>query len=520
MHSKDHFNLYKSMIRIIAFLCIYVASFFSLKAQELNFKVKKTIPNNAKVECLLLNKEGNVLISGDHAGYIKFWSIPDGSLLYSVKAHTGQINCITISNSGTKLVSSGADGTIKLWSVTGRKLISSYNAPYSSINFADITADERTIYYGGYHRGSGYEEVFTGFYKIDVYSKKQTKLMTDESNAYSTSSAWGITDGIIDPTDSYVIFTKGYYFYIWGIKENKMVAKYTSRFNLNNLLVTNDGNVYLWGEGMMMLREKAANYSVKNTAAGTYTSIDYYSHLNASKSGKYIVTGSDKNNINIWSSSNLAKQKTLTGHTNLVQVIVFAQNDSLLISGAYDGNIIFWENEIVKPETTVVVQQNVVPDKKPTDPVPEIRNEPVVTKVVENTKDSTTNPNSSNTVFADKNVPTSVYGRPVDMQSEVKVNKNKLRLQIWDDYSEDGDIVSVSLNGEWIIQKYTLRNEPKFIDITLKEGNNYLVLYAHNTGEVPPNTAAISTEVHGKPYRLTISSDLKISGALNIIYEP
>lgn len=512
------------MIHRILFIGFFVFHSF-VHAQDLNFKAKKTIPNGSKIECLILNKEGNVLISGDHAGYIKFWSIPDGKLLYSIKAHNSIVNCITLSNSGTKLVSSGSDGTVKLWSIAAQKLINSYNAPYSSVNFADITADEKTIYYGGYNRGDYYNETFTGFYKIDVYSKKQTKLFSDEANLYNTN-IWGITDGIIDPTDNFVIFTKGYYMYVWSIRENKMKGRYNSRFNLNNLLVANDGNVYLWGEGMMILRDKSNNYAPKHTVAGTLASVDFYTHITMSKSGKYIVTGSDKNNINIWTSANLTKVATLTGHSNLVQHVLFANNDSLLISGAYDGNIVFWENEVVKKEPEVVQQTEVKEEKKPERVV-----ETTITKVEEKNhitneetlvKDTTSNSNknSSNTVFADKNIPKSVYGRPVEMQSEIKVTQKQLRLKVWDDYSEDGDIVSISLNGEWIIQNYTLRNEPKFIDIQLKPGNNYLVLFAHNTGDVPPNTAAVATEVNRQQYRLTISSDLKISGALNIIYEP
>lgn len=516
------------MIYRILFICFFVLNSL-VYGQDLNFKVKKTIANGSKIECLLLNKEGNILISGDHAGYLKFWSIPDGKLLYSIKAHNSVINCITLSNSGTKLVSAGSDGTIKLWSIAAQKLINSYNAPYTSVNFADITADERTIYYGGYNRGGYSNEIFTGFYKIDVYSKKQTKLFSDDASLYNTN-VWGITDGIIDPTDHYVIFTKGYYMYVWSIQNNKLQARYNSRFNLNNLMVANDGNVYLWGEGMMILRDKSNNYAPKHTVAGTLTSVDFYTHIAMSKSGKYIVTGSDKNNVNIWNSSNLTKVATLTGHTNLVQHVLFANNDSLLISGAYDGNIIFWENEVVKKEPEVVqqVQQTEVKEEKK----PERVVETLTTKVEEEkkepkheekpTKDTSAafSKNSSNTVFADKNIPKTVYGRPVEMQSEIKVKQKQLRLQVWDDYSEDGDIVSISLNGEWIIQNYTLKNEPKFIDIQLKPGNNYLVLFAHNTGDVPPNTAAVATEVNKQQYRLTISSDLKISGALNIIYEP
>src|SRR5690606_6156685 len=125
------------MIYRILFICFFVLNSL-VYGQDLNFKVKKTIANGSKIECLLLNKEGNILISGDHAGYLKFWSIPDGKLLYSMKAHNSVIDCITLSSSGTKLVSAGSDGTIKLWSIAAQELIKSYFARYTSVNCADI----------------------------------------------------------------------------------------------------------------------------------------------------------------------------------------------------------------------------------------------------------------------------------------------------------------------------------------------------------------------------------------------
>jgi hypothetical protein len=58
------------------------------------------------------------------------------------------------------------------------------------------------------------------------------------------------------------------------------------------------------------------------------------------------------------------------------------------------------------------------------------------------------------------------------------------------------------------------------VSINPQSPNNYLILYAHNLGEISPNTAAVAVLIGGQEYKLTLTSDLKTSGALNFVYEP
>jgi len=61
----------------------------------------------------------------------------------------------------------------------------------------------------------------------------------------------------------------------------------------------------------------------------------------------------------------------------------------------------------------------------------------------------------------------------------------------------DGDIISLVVNGKTVLTQYELLGpEDKYqIPVTLEfEGYNYVMLFAHNEGEVPPNTAALSVD--------------------------
>jgi hypothetical protein len=129
---------------------------------------------------------------------------------------------------------------------------------------------------------------------------------------------------------------------------------------------------------------------------------------------------------------------------------------------------------------------------------------------------------SADVVFANGNVPLLIKDREVKLQSTLTVNQPEFDIEIWDKSVADGDSISLNLNGEWILEHYQVvktRLRMK-VKINPNSPNNYLILYAHNLGEISPNTAAVSVWLDEKEYKLTLTSDLTFSGALNFIYEP
>ena len=68
-------------------------------------------------------------------------------------------------------------------------------------------------------------------------------------------------------------------------------------------------------------------------------------------------------------------------------------------------------------------------------------------------------------------------------------------IKLWDDAAEDGDIVSVYLNSEWIYDNLTLTNAGDsicWLVSKLNSGANDLVVFAINEGASGPNTVAIA----------------------------
>lgn len=129
---------------------------------------------------------------------------------------------------------------------------------------------------------------------------------------------------------------------------------------------------------------------------------------------------------------------------------------------------------------------------------------------------------SDDVVFTDGNIPVKIKDRTVNLQGTVTVTKPEFEIEIWDKSVVDGDSISLNLNGNWILEDYQvvkLKLKMK-VSINPDSPNNYLILYAHNLGDISPNTAAVSVLIDGKEYKLTLTSDLSSSGALNFIYDP
>ena len=90
-------------------------------------------------------------------------------------------------------------------------------------------------------------------------------------------------------------------------------------------------------------------------------------------------------------------------------------------------------------------------------------------------------------------------------------------LEIYDNQEEDGDIISINYNGVWVVENYALRKESLKIPVLLnKDGENFLLLHAENTGKIPPNTIAINYIYQGKKKRVVLNSSMMDSEMIRI----
>ncbi|MFS4466659.1 hypothetical protein [Maribacter sp. 2210JD10-5] len=108
-------------------------------------------------------------------------------------------------------------------------------------------------------------------------------------------------------------------------------------------------------------------------------------------------------------------------------------------------------------------------------------------------------------------------GRKISYTKEFAFDSEEISIKIWDHGRQDGDIVSIFLNGAAVVSKHLLTYQKKEFNIKLNPNkSNDLFLYAHNLGNAPPNTVAIEITDGNKAENIVLNSDLQSCEAVMI----
>jgi hypothetical protein len=116
---------------------------------------------------------------------------------------------------------------------------------------------------------------------------------------------------------------------------------------------------------------------------------------------------------------------------------------------------------------------------------------------------------------------------PIDIHTErvevidahaLQVKHRKITIKVWDHNVVDGDIISLKWGDKWILSEYPLVSEPLQLDLTVHGFGEKLILYAHNVGQVPPNTAMVTVSDGTQYHRFELNADFETSEALVIQY--
>lgn len=108
--------------------------------------------------------------------------------------------------------------------------------------------------------------------------------------------------------------------------------------------------------------------------------------------------------------------------------------------------------------------------------------------------------------------------RRVIVKDTVRFEGGEVDLMVWDAQKPDGDVITLIYNGKILLDKYEVTKKPARLRLNIEEGKpNKLVMYAHNTGEVPPNTAMLSIVHTDDEKEIELTSDLVNAEALVII---
>lgn len=108
-------------------------------------------------------------------------------------------------------------------------------------------------------------------------------------------------------------------------------------------------------------------------------------------------------------------------------------------------------------------------------------------------------------------------GRKISYTKDLEFESTDITVKIWDHGRQDGDIVSIYLNGSLVVTKHYLTYYKRSFQIKLDpKKSNDLFLYAHNLGSSPPNTVSIELTDGIKSENMILNSDLQSCEAVMI----
>lgn len=113
---------------------------------------------------------------------------------------------------------------------------------------------------------------------------------------------------------------------------------------------------------------------------------------------------------------------------------------------------------------------------------------------------------------------TSALTREDEIQAEVLIENPSFVLDLWDSGEEDGDVLSILIDGVVFKEGFKLLNEHQQIPIALDSGKTYILsIVAVSEGLYPPCTAVVVIKDGTQENVVTITSDTEKNGAIRLV---
>ncbi len=136
-----------------------------------------------------------------------------------------------------------------------------------------------------------------------------------------------------------------------------------------------------------------------------------------------------------------------------------------------------------------------------------------------NTKNA--NGNESNRLAVVANLPCKSIPVPSITDGKIDVKSTQISVSLWDNAAEDGDIITIIVNGKIVSNNVEIFTAPKTFTFTIDPSQkNYISFYAVNEGTSSPNTASgtVNDGVSNQSFNLGMSQGESYS--LDLVYKP
>lgn len=319
--------------------------------------------------------DGGVLATDGLSPSVRLWRVGDGARLDHLPAHDDELEDLALSADGRTLVTAGEDETVRVWDATTgelrRTIATTGRTPYA----VAASPDGRRVYVGldtpvvrVHDAGSGAllveREVLPGGFvsALAVHASGVVLVALSDGVAFLDAetlaprqgdgyfNGFSLSAGGFAPDGRTIAMTGGGQLLLFDrdrgrsfAKEPRAIGTWTYALawtpdGAHILLAGNDGKLELvpvaGGEPVLVLRQPAPiddDLGLLRASAAAF-----------SPDGRLLATAGFDGRITIWELAGGAIVRTLVGHEDTVDALVFAPDSKTLYSASRDSTALAW----------------------------------------------------------------------------------------------------------------------------------------------------------------------------------
>ncbi len=280
------------------------------------------------VNSVVFSPDGNRIASGSGNGTIRLWNPNTGEFIKYLEGHTKSVNSVTFSPNGNTLISTGADG-VCLWDVNTGEYIDEFQIPAVSAAFSP---DGKTCAIAN--------ETGISLWNAHTFQflERLTETAGSEDNNFRGKDISSIESVAFSPDGKTVVSCGGNNIHLWDSDTNQLLETLIGHTeSVNSVILSPDGETIASASDDGTIR--LWNVNTREPLKTLMAHADSANSVVFSSDGETIASSSNDRTIRLWNANTGELLRTLTGHVENVNTIAFSPDGNTIASGS--GRLVY-----------------------------------------------------------------------------------------------------------------------------------------------------------------------------------